>query len=93
MTPVKVAYGPPGAHGVSAIMGIGADDVEPHPANDLLKKAVWIGIGAWAIGIVTSKRGLRGFGLGVAATGLGVKYLSEKNLTAPVSPKPLTSVP
>jgi hypothetical protein len=97
MPNVKVSYGPPGARGVSAIMGIGVDDVEPHPATDLLKKAVWIGLGAFALGVVTSKRGLRGFGLGAAAVGLGVRYLSEKNLTAPApasaTPVPLTSVP
>jgi hypothetical protein len=72
-------------------MGIGADDVEPHPSASLLTKAMWIGLGAWAIGVVTSKRGLRGFGLGAAAVGMGVKYLSEKNLATPV--KPVATLP
>jgi hypothetical protein len=77
-------------------MGLGIDDVEPHPTTEMLKKAMWIGLGAFALGVVSNKRGLRGFGLGAAAVGLGVRYLSEKNLTAPApvsSPRPLTSIP
>jgi hypothetical protein len=74
-------------------MGLGVDDVEPHPATVLLKKAMWIGIGVWAVGIVMNRPGLRGFGIGAAAVGLGVRHLSEKNLTAPPAAPKLTVVP
>jgi hypothetical protein len=91
MPRIAVSYGPPGARGVTTLLGIGADDVEPHPAIPMLKKAMWIGIGAWVLGVVANKRGLRGFGLGAAAVGLGVRYLSEKNLTA--TPPLVATVP
>ena len=86
MPRVSVAYGPPGARGVQSIMGLGAEDVEPHPAAEMLRKAMWLGLGAWAVGVVINRPGLRGFGLGAAAVGLGVRHLTEKNLTAPSAP-------
>lgn len=80
MSKVHIAFGPPGAKGVSSIMGIGADDVEPHPAPELLRKAGWAGVGLWAIGVVLNKPALRGAGLGAAAVSFGVRHLAEADL-------------
>ena len=80
MSKVHIAYGGPGIKGVSSIMGIGADDVEPHPATELLRKAAWLGVALWGIGVVVNKPALRGAGLGAAAVGFGVKHLAEENL-------------
>lgn len=77
---VRIAYGPPGQKGVTTIVGLGAADVEPHPAERMLGRAAWVGIGIWAIGVVLNRPQLRGAGLGVAATGFGVKYLSNREL-------------
>jgi hypothetical protein len=77
---VRIAYGPPGAKGVTTIVGLGAEDVEPHPADKLLGRAGWIGIAIWAVGVVTNRSQIRGVGLGVAATGFGVKYLGNREL-------------
>lgn len=80
MSRVHIAFGPPGAKGVSSIMGVGADDVEPHPAPELLRTAAWLGVALWGIGVVINRPALRGAGLGAAAVGFGVKHLVEEDL-------------
>lgn len=80
MPNVRVAYGPPGQKGVTTIVGLGAEDTEAHPAEKMLGRAGWIGIAIWAAGVVFNRAQLRGAGLGVAATGFGVKYLSNREL-------------
>lgn len=83
MARVHVSYGPPGAKGVTSIMGVGADDVEPHPAPELLRKAAIVGGAIWLIGVVLNKPTLRGAGLGTVAVGLGVRHLTEQELKKP----------
>ena len=85
MSRVEVSYGPPGAVGVTTILGIGAADLEANPLDSTLEKAAWGGVALWAIGVVLRKRQLAGFGLGVAACGWGVKYLGAKALDKAVA--------
>lgn len=93
MPRIEVSYGPPRASGVDTIMGIGAEDVGPGPLDSVLTKAAWVGAGIWAIGVVLRKSRMQGFGLGVAACGLGVKYLGDQLTEAEVKKTVAAVVP
>lgn len=75
---LSLAFGPPGVKGVSTIMGIGNTPGEvPADADDMLKTAGLIGVGAFLFGLVTDKPALQHAGLGGAATAFLVRQLAR----------------
>ena len=90
MPRIQVAYGPPGQKGVTAIMGVGADDYEPDPTQKMLERAGWLSVGLWALGVFTGSVRLRSIGIGAAAVGFGVRYLANRNLAAPAASQATT---
>lgn len=69
MSKVVVEYGPPGANGVTSIMGVGSDGIiENGFTKDPYKLAGLAFLGAWALGAFMKNDDLKkvGFGGGTA---------------------------
>lgn len=78
MPRVVMEYGPPGLKGVTQIMGIGADDIEPSTHENSMKT---VGIGAaaiFALGIVAGNKNAQQFGLGAGAAILACHLLAKR---------------
>jgi len=94
MQTVVAEYGPPGHKGVTSIMGLGADDIEPAPYQRSNRTVGLVAVGVWALGALSGNQKLRdfGFGAGMAlfAAGLLTRQAEKKEAGAAVvlSPPP-----
>ena len=73
---MKIAHGPPGAHGVTTLMSVGSDGLDPR-ISDTARLVGIAASGVWAYGWATKQKGIKKVGLGVAMAALVVELLSK----------------
>jgi hypothetical protein len=93
MPTVVAEYGPPGHKGVTSIMGLGANDLEPAPYQQSNRTVGMVAVGVWALGALSGNRKLRDFGFGaglaVFAAGLLTRRAEQKAAGAPATSSPV----
>lgn len=88
---MEVRYGPPGHKGVTQLMSVGSDDLEPR-TKKVLRTASLLSIGVWALGLLSGSKAMKnvGFGAGLAAFGTRVALERARKVeveTAPTAPQ------
>lgn len=79
MPKIHVSYGPPGARGVSTLLGLGADEVAAleDKRDKALVRAGWIGVGLWGVGLLLNRKRIRDVGMGGALASFLVRYVTR----------------
>ncbi len=90
MQTVIAEYGPPGHKGVTSIMGLGANDLDPAAYQQSNRTVGMVAVGVWALGLISGNKPLRdfGFGAGVALFAAGLLTRRAEQKEAGVAPIP-----
>lgn len=78
MRNVVVEFGPPGHKGVTAIQGVGADELEPHALSDSVQKAGRASLLVLVGGLLLGSDTLRNIGAGGALASFGASWWSNR---------------